>query len=78
MLIERPLPIVSGYRCAIHNRAVGGAPRSQHRLGTAADVPEGLVTVEQALMAGFRGIGSRGIWAVHLDVRPGRLARWRY
>lgn len=67
--IGRPLPIVSGYRTAATNRSVGGAPRSQHRVGRAADVPSGLVTVEQARAAGARGIGVRKGWVVHIDTR---------
>ncbi|MEG1799713.1 MAG: D-Ala-D-Ala carboxypeptidase family metallohydrolase [Synergistaceae bacterium] len=34
----RPIVINSGYRCREHNRAVGGAAGSLHRLGCAADV----------------------------------------
>lgn len=33
-----PVYIISGYRSAEHNRAVGGAPRSLHLLGLAFDV----------------------------------------
>jgi uncharacterized protein YcbK (DUF882 family) len=33
-----PLVITSGYRCPAHNRAVGGAPRSLHLSGAAADI----------------------------------------
>lgn len=72
-IISRPIPIVSGFRCEQHNRMVGGAPRSQHLYGRAADLPRGLVTVRQATDAGFRGIGHRGSWVVHVDVRPGRV-----
>jgi len=32
------ITIHSGYRCKEHNRAVGGAPRSQHLYGKAADI----------------------------------------
>jgi hypothetical protein len=67
--IGRPLPIVSGYRSAATNRAVGGASRSQHRLGRAADIPSGLVTVDQAIGCGARGIGVRKGWVVHVDSR---------
>lgn len=33
-----PVIINSGCRCAAHNKAVGGAPRSQHLIGRAADI----------------------------------------
>lgn len=75
--VGRPLRIVSGYRCDVHNRAVGGARLSQHRLGTAADIPSGYATEAQAARAGFLGIGTSGRWATHVDVRPHR-ARWSY
>jgi uncharacterized protein YcbK (DUF882 family) len=67
----RPLPIVSGYRSAAYNRRIGGAPRSQHIYGRAADIPGGLATVEDARRAGAVGIGYCGRWVVHVDVRPG-------
>jgi len=73
----RPLKIVSGYRSPAQNKAVGGAPRSQHLYNRAVDIPEGYATIAQAEQAGFRGIGSKGIWAVHVDVRSQR-ARWTY
>ena len=75
---DRPLVIVSGYRNARHNASVGGATRSQHLLAAAADIPRGYATVQEAIDAGFTGIGSSGPWAIHVDVRPGPLARWRY
>lgn len=76
-LVGRPLRIVSGYRTVATNRAVGGAPKSQHLYGKAADIPAGYATVHQAELAGFTGIGNRGQWAVHVDVRRNR-ARWQY
>lgn len=76
--IEKPITIVSGYRCPTHNRAVGGGSMSSHVTGRAADVRPGLATPAQASGAGFRGIGIRNGWAVHLDVRQGRAARWTY
>ena len=33
-----PLTICSGYRCPTHNDNIGGAPRSKHMLGMAADI----------------------------------------
>lgn len=32
------LVVLSAYRCPVHNAAVGGAPLSQHKLGTAFDL----------------------------------------
>lgn len=71
--IRRPLPLLSWRRSAAYNRRVGGARRSWHMRGLAVDIPAGLVTVDQARAAGFRGIGVRGGWVVHLDLRPGRV-----
>lgn len=36
--LDRPIKITSGYRCADHNKAVGGVPSSQHMLGNATDI----------------------------------------
>lgn len=76
-LIGRPLRIVSGHRCSWWNRRVGGASSSRHLKGQAVDLVAGYATETQAEHAGFRGIGRRGRWAVHVDVRP-RRARWVY
>lgn len=65
-----PLRIISGYRCAVHNRAVGGSRRSQHLLGRAADVVPGYATVRQWQDVGMTGIGVRGNdLVVHVDTR---------
>lgn len=74
----RPLVIVSGHRCVSTNRRVGGAPRSRHIAGDAVDLRPGVATVAEAARAGAVGIGERGGWAVHVDVRPGPAARWSY
>lgn len=76
-IVGRPLKIVSGYRCPWWNARVGGKRRSQHLLGNAADLPLGYATAAQAEAAGFKGIGTKGRWAVHVDVRA-RRARWVY
>lgn len=70
-IVGRPLYVVSGYRCPVHNRNVRGASRSQHLYGRAADLRAGYATVEEAQRAGFTGIGFSNGWAVHVDVRPG-------
>lgn len=74
---DRPIHLVSGYRCSAHNAAVGGSPRSRHVRGDAADLPLRLVTGEQARLAGARGIGTEGPWARHVDMRP-EPATWSY
>lgn len=68
--IGRPLPILSGYRSPSTNRLVGGRRLSRHLRGDAVDIPSGLVTVDQAVDLGFRGVGYCGPWVVHLDTRP--------
>lgn len=47
----KPVVITSGYRCAAHNRAVGGARQSQHLLGNAADIVVDIVAVHHAAAA---------------------------
>jgi zinc D-Ala-D-Ala carboxypeptidase len=69
--VGKPLTIVSGYRCPEHNRAVGGAPHSQHLSGRAVDPVAGYCDVPTAEKVGFRGIGVRAGKVVHLDVRAG-------
>lgn len=71
--IGRPLPIVSGYRSPASNRRAGGARYSRHLVGEAADIPSGLVTVDQAIASGAGGIGVCRGWVVHVDCRT--LAR---
>lgn len=76
--IKRPIPIRSGYRCPVHNRQVGGAEDSQHVYAAAADIPAGLATLSVAREVGFTGVGRRGRWAVHVDVRDGGFVTWEY
>ena len=76
--LNRPVIITSGYRNPEHNRRVGGAPNSQHLLGTAADIrvsgftPARLLPHAEAV--GFTGIGLYATF-LHVDVRP-TPARW--
>jgi zinc D-Ala-D-Ala carboxypeptidase len=76
--VGKPIPIVSGYRCPVHNHAVGGAPDSQHMYGSAADIPRGICTSSQATRAGFTGIGTKDGLPIHVDVRDGPLTTWKY
>ena len=38
ILYGKIIVVNSGYRCQEHNKAIGGASRSQHMLGNAADI----------------------------------------
>lgn len=76
-----PITITSGYRCPIHNSAVGGATRSKHAQGDAADiVVKGVSPREVAKYAesiGVLGIGlyetSKDGHFVHIDTRESRF-----
>lgn len=72
-----PITVTSSYRCPSHNSSVGGAQRSQHRAGNAADiVVKGVAPREVAKYAesiGVLGIGlyetSKDGFFVHIDTR---------
>ncbi len=78
-LWARPMVINSAYRCANHNKAVGGHANSEHMQGIAVDVQcapqDRFKMVEIAVALGFKGIG---IYPdrVHIDYRLGRGSMW--
>jgi uncharacterized protein YcbK (DUF882 family) len=76
-----PLVVQSAYRTPAHNRAVGGAPHSQHVQGRALDLapPDGwspiaLLAVAQDIPA-IRGLGLYDSF-IHIDVRPAPRVVW--
>lgn len=73
------LRIVSAYRCKRHNRAVGGASKSQHLTGRAFDIPQRLKVNDKRIPARFRGRGYAGKLKLvrHVDSRS-IPARWKY
>jgi zinc D-Ala-D-Ala carboxypeptidase len=78
-ILGKPLLITSAYRSEAHNRAVGGAARSQHRLAKAFDVrmdnQDPWHFEEVARSVGFTGFGhypKSGF--MHIDTGPAR--RW--
>ena len=72
---KKPVIITSGYRCATHNREVGGATNSYHTKGQAADiVVNGVSPQEVAKYAesiGIKGIGLYDTF-VHIDTRTNK------
>lgn len=82
--VQRPVYVRSGYRTHKHNKAVGGAPGSQHPKAKAGDIevpgytPKQLYdTIEELIAAGKMEQGGLGLYPtfVHYDVR-GKKARW--
>lgn len=82
-----PVHVLSGYRCALHNKKVGGASNSMHIAGKAADIQVDQLDAFALLHMitsnspdfGFTGIGfypDRNEMFVHVDTRPGPLATW--
>jgi len=76
---DTALLINSGYRTPAYNKKIGGAEKSQHMEGTAADIrlPSEIdadLMASFAEKAGFDGIGKYDSF-VHVDVR-GYPARW--
>lgn len=69
--------INSGYRTPAYNKKIGGASRSQHTLGTAADIvvkKNGAVVNAKKVCClcqslGFKGIGYISVNAIHVDMR---------
>lgn len=78
--IGKPITVNSGYRTPEHNAKIGGAPKSQHMLGKAADISVwGMSAKDLAAVAETIGFGGIGIYHskhfVHVDVRETRT-RW--
>lgn len=76
----KPVTINSGYRCATHNKAVGGATRSYHTKGMAADIAvKDVAPAEVAKYAETIGILGIGLYEtasdgyfVHVDTRTSK------
>ena len=82
--VKKPIKITSGYRPAELNAKVGGATKSRHITGQAADfkiegyTPKQVAAIIEKLIAEGKmkqgGLGTYSTW-VHYDVR-GTKARW--
>ena len=63
-----PITITSAYRCPVHNQRIGGATRSQHCQGNAADiVVKGIAPREVAKYAESIGIKGIGLYETSAD-----------
>jgi uncharacterized protein YcbK (DUF882 family) len=71
----KAVTINSGYRCPTHNASVGGASKSNHMDGEAADIKiKGITPLELAQYAesiGIKGIGVYS-WGIHIDTRTSK------
>jgi hypothetical protein len=78
---NKAVTINSAYRNATYNKKIGGASKSQHINGTAADIvvkdtkPEAVAKYVEFLMPNKGGIGLYSTFT-HVDVRATR-ARWK-
>jgi hypothetical protein len=71
----KAVSINSGYRCPKHNTNIGGALRSNHMDGEAADIRiDGITPIEIARVAEKLGILGIGVykWGVHIDTRTNK------
>jgi len=78
-LVGAAILIHSGYRCAEHNKAVGGEKKSKHLLGLAADISSDACTMEELAKlceVEFSRIGVAKTFC-HVDVYPGNT-KWVY
>lgn len=69
---KAPVSINSAYRCEKHNARIGGASKSKHKYGQAADiVVKGVAPAEVAKYAESIGIKGIGLYPtfVHIDTR---------
>lgn len=78
--IGEPVVINSSYRTPSYNKKVGGASRSRHLYGGAADIHAGGVDPMKLARIAERLLGSRGgiglyTWGIHVDLREKRY-RW--
>ena len=74
-----PITPSSGCRCYHHNKAVGGADKSQHPMARAMDLPsKDPVALYNFLCAKYPGKYGFGLYSsfVHIDSRSNGPARW--
>ena len=74
--VGRPVRLMSGHRCALHNARIGGAPLSQHlRLAVDLDL-RGHDRINLARIARAEGFTGLGYYQNFLHVDMGRKRHW--
>lgn len=85
-LLKSPIKVTSGYRCAnyqkqLQMRGYETAQKSQHLLGRAADISNGVTPgyelEDLARQVGFKAVGV-GKTFIHVDLRDDKVRRWTY
>lgn len=75
---NKPITIISGFRCTAHNEEVHGKSGSRHLIGKAADIRvEGMTPATVADCCEDMGGLGRGKTFTHIDTRT-KKARWTY
>jgi zinc D-Ala-D-Ala carboxypeptidase len=73
-----PLNIASGFRCPDYNRRIGGAEKSYHMRGQAADIKSSNISISGLYALAQKHFGDGGIGRyktfIHVDTGPKR--RW--
>lgn len=79
LALGAPIKITSGYRCKEHNAKVGGAPKSMHVMGRAADIKAtDMLRLMMLVRTMFTAIGDgRNKGFIHVDTRQVN-AKWSY
>lgn len=77
---NKPIKVNSGYRCSDHNIAIGGAPKSSHVDGNAADInSKDLDSLYSSCEKHFSAVGDgRKKGFIHIDTRADKQRRWTY
>lgn len=73
-----PLNIASGFRCPDYNKRIGGAEKSYHMRGQAADIKNSNVSIGElyALAQKYFGDGGIGRYKTFIHVDTGPQRRW--
>ena len=77
----KPVVVTSGYRTPEYNAKVGGAAKSRHMLGIAADIqiagvkPSDVAAYARTIMPTYGGIGIYSTFT-HIDIRSD-IANWK-